>query len=246
MSKLKNKICLVTGGTGLIGREIINEFLYERAIVIFTFNKNISEAKKICKLKKNLYYHKLNIAQKPSIKKLFKFIGKKFNKLDVIVNNAGINKIDNIYNIKTEDWNKIQEINLTGPMLLTKFVSKKMIKKRNGKILNISSIFGVVGKSKRSSYSSSKWGLIGLTKSTALDLAKYNILVNSISPGVIESDLTTKILGKKGIQEIQKLIPMKRLSKMSEIVHLIAFVVSDYNSYITGQNFIIDGGYTSG
>ena len=130
-------------------------------------------------------------------------------------------------------------------MLLTKFISKKMIKKRNGKILNISSIFGVVGKSKRSSYSSSKWGLIGLTKSTALDLAKYNILVNSISPGVIQSDLTTKILGKKGIQEIQKLIPMQRLSKMNEIVNLIAFVVSDYNTYITGQNITIDGGYTS-
>ena len=239
----KKKVIVISGGTGNLGKALIKYFSkYDCQIITTTTNKKIANN---INSKGKILYKNLDFTDSKSITNFKNFLDG-IPKIDILINNAGINKIDNIYNIKTEDWNKIQEINLTGPMLLTKFVSKKMIKKRNGKILNISSIFGVVGKSKRSSYSSSKWGLIGLTKSTALDLAKYNILVNSISPGVIESDLTTKILGKKGIQEIQKLIPMKRLSKMSEIVHLIAFVVSDYNSYITGQNFIIDGGYTSG
>jgi 3-oxoacyl-[acyl-carrier protein] reductase len=114
-----------------------------------------------------------------------------------------------------------------------------------GKILNISSIFGTVGKSKRVSYSSSKWGLIGLTKSSSLDLAKYNILVNAISPGVIESDLTNKILGKKGIHNIKKDIPLNRLASIDEIINVISFLVSDKNSYMTGQNIVIDGGFTS-
>jgi len=121
-----------------------------------------------------------------------------------------------------------------------------MIKRRKGNILNISSIFGSVGKEKRSSYSSSKWGLIGLTKSSSLDLAKYNIIVNSLSPGVIASELSNNILGKKGINNIIKLIPMNRLAQRQEVVKVIAFLVSSQNSYITGQNIIVDGGYTCG
>ena len=238
----KKKIIIISGGTGNLGKALIKFFSkYGCQIIATTTNKKIVKNNNV---KRKLLFKYLDFTDKKSIINFENFLDN-IPRVDILINNAGINKIDNIYNIKTEDWNKIQEINLTGPMLLTKFISKKMIKKRNGKILNISSIFGVVGKSKRSSYSSSKWGLIGLTKSTALDLAKYNILVNSISPGVIQSDLTTKILGKKGIQEIQKLIPMQRLSKMNEIVNLIAFVVSDYNTYITGQNITIDGGYTS-
>ena len=120
-----------------------------------------------------------------------------------------------------------------------------MIRKKSGKIINISSIFGSVSKSMRSSYSSSKFGIRGLTKSTALDLASKNILVNSISPGFVETKLTKRILKKNGIIKIKKQIPIKRLGKVSEIAYLTLFLASNYNTYITGQDILIDGGFTS-
>jgi Dehydrogenases with different specificities (related to short-chain alcohol dehydrogenases) len=161
-----------------------------------------------------------------------------------LINNSGVNKIDEITKINLKDWNKIINVNVTGAFILTNLIAKKMKKHKGGKILNVSSIFSVVGKNKRSSYSSSKWALVGLTKSSALDLSEFNILVNAISPGVIESNLTKKILGNKGIQKIKKDIPLNKLAKLNEIVNVINFLVSDQNSYMTGQNIIVDGGYT--
>ena len=120
-----------------------------------------------------------------------------------------------------------------------------MIKMKSGKIINIASIFGNVSKSMRASYSSSKFGLKGLTRSTALDLAPFNILANSVSPGFIGTRLTKKILRKKGILKQSKIIPLKRLGKVEEVSKLVLFLSSDYNTYITGQDIIIDGGFTS-
>ena len=120
-----------------------------------------------------------------------------------------------------------------------------MISKKRGKILNISSIFGVVSKEKRSIYSATKSGLNGFTKSISLDLARYNIQVNSISPGFVATDLTKKILGTSGIRKIKKHIPLKRLANKEEIADLAIFLSSNHSNYITGQNIIIDGGYTS-
>ena len=138
----------------------------------------------------------------------------------------------------------IIKINLTIPAQIIKITSKNMIKKRQGKIVNISSIFGSISKNKRASYSSSKSGLIGLTKACALDLAKYNILVNSLSPGFVNTLLTKKILGKKLMKKMEKNIPIKKMASPEDIVPYIIFLTSDYNQYITGQNCIIDGGYT--
>ena len=120
-----------------------------------------------------------------------------------------------------------------------------MIKKKKGKIINISSIFGLVSREKRSSYSSSKFGILGLTKSSALDLASYNILVNSISPGFIDTKLTRNILKLSGMKKMSKVVPVKRLGKVKEIAYLSMFLASSYNTYITGQNIVIDGGFTS-
>ena len=120
-----------------------------------------------------------------------------------------------------------------------------MIKNRSGKIVNISSIFGVVGKSGRSLYSVTKFGLIGLTKSSALDLAKYNILVNSVAPGVINAGLTKKILKSKELKKIKDEIPLNRLGEPLAVSYLVCFLCSNLNTYITGQNFVIDGGLTA-
>ena len=120
-----------------------------------------------------------------------------------------------------------------------------MIKNKYGRIINISSIFGEISKSKRAAYSASKFGLIGFTKAVALDLAKNNILVNSVSPGFVETDLTRDILGKNEIKNIVKQIPIGRLASTREVSDLILFLASDYNTYLTAQNITIDGGFTS-
>ena len=120
-----------------------------------------------------------------------------------------------------------------------------MKKNKSGKIINISSIYGTVGKEKRSLYSITKFGLNGLTKSSALDLAKFNVLVNSISPGVFNTKLTRKILKKDGMKKVKLKIPLKKLGNPESLANLCVFLCSNYNNYITGQNIIIDGGYTS-
>ena len=132
----------------------------------------------------------------------------------------------------------------SGPFVLTREISKIMKKNKYGRIVNIASIFGVISREKRAAYSSTKSGLIGLTKATAHDLAKDNILVNSISPGFIDTELTKNILGEKSMKEISSSIPLKRLGDPDEIAKLVLFLTSDQNTYITGENIIIDGGYT--
>ena len=236
----KNKIVLVTGGEGGLGKAICNNFLQLGAKVIVTTTKRKLENKKT---KKKIYMY-LDFNNKNSIQNFLNNL-KKIKKIDILINNAGINQLSPINEINERYLEEIYKVNLRGPILMTKQISKIMMKKRNGKIVNISSIFGTVGKSGRSLYSATKFGLIGLTKSTALDLARYNILVNSVSPGVINTGLTKKILNSKEAKKIKKEIPLNKLGEATDVSNLVCFLCSNLNSYITGQNFIIDGGYTS-
>jgi len=244
---LDKKKIFISGCNGNLAKSLIKKFLnYNCFIYTTSRNKKFvnSKNKNINKNNKIKYFY-LDFNDQDSVKNIEKEI-KKIKNIDILINNSGINKIDEVYNIKLSDWNNIINVNVTGAFILTNLISRKMIKHKKGRILNISSIFGTVGKEKRASYSSSKWALIGLTKSSALDLAKFNILVNAISPGVIDSNLTNKILGNKGIKQIKKNIPLNKLAKINEIINVILFLVSDENSYMTGQNIIIDGGYTCG
>jgi len=240
----KGQKILITGGNSNLGKKVI-ELLLKNNAFVYTTVTNIKKNKNYKLKNKNIKFFELDYKNSKSVQNFINEI-KNIDDIDVLINNAGINIIDNISNIKNKDWTDIQNVNLTGPFILMKEISKKMIKKKKGNILNISSIFGSVGKEKRSSYSSSKWGLIGLTKSASLDLAKYNILVNALSPGVINSSLTKKILGSKGIKDITNQIPLKRLSSVDEIAKIILFLISNHNTYLTGQNIIVDGGYTCG
>jgi NAD(P)-dependent dehydrogenase (short-subunit alcohol dehydrogenase family) len=234
----KNKVVLITGGNSGIGRCISDKFIKLGATVIITTTKRklISKKKKIFKY--------LDFNNSNSINNFFLEL-KKIKKIDILVNNAGINKLYYINNINECFMKKIFNINIQGPILLTREVSKIMIKKNYGKIINISSVFGSISKSGRSLYSSTKFGINGLTKAASLDLAKNNILVNSVSPGVINTKLTNKILGKTGIKKITRDIPLGRIGTVADVANLVCYLSSDYNNYITGQNFIIDGGYTS-
>lgn len=234
ITSFKGKKILVTGYSSGIGNCLIKKYLSLGAKVYSTSTK--LEFKK-----KNLIVLKCNFLNQNSKDIFFKKIEN--ITFDVVVNNAGINIIDEIYNIKDQDIEKIIRINLTIPAQIIKFTSRRMIKRRKGKIINISSIFGSISKSKRASYSSSKSGLIGLTKASALDLAKYNILVNSVSPGFIDTKLTRKILGKNLMKKMKNQIPLKKIAKPDEIIPYIIFLSSDNNNYITGQNCVIDGGF---
>ena len=236
----KNKIVLITGGEGGLGKSICSKFIQLGAkVIVTTTNKKLINKK----TKKKSYVY-LDFNNRNSIQKFSNDL-KKINKIDILINNAGINMVSPINEIDEKYLDEIYKVNLRGPIIMTKEISKIMIKKRRGKIINISSIFGTVGKSGRSLYSSTKFGLVGLTKSASLDLAKYNILVNTISPGVINTGLTKKVLNSVEEKRIKKDIPLKKLGKASDVSYLVCFLCSDFNNYITGQNYIIDGGYTS-
>lgn len=239
-----NKVVLVTGGTRGIGKAIAKLFLEYNAEVIATgtdlINVDVSNNNSI---KNKINYKTLDFSSHSSTSSFLK----KLNDgppIDILINNAGINKIDDISNINSKDWDKINKVNLRGPFILTKEIVKKMKSLKQGHIVNIASIFGVVSKKKRSVYSTTKSGLIGFTKSIALDLAPYNIIVNSVSPGFVDTELTRKILTAREIEKIKKTIPLLRLAEADEIAKTIIFLCSKYNTYISGQNIIVDGGFT--
>tara|TARA_B100000780_G_C21127007_1_gene457865 strand:+ start:9674 stop:10390 length:717 start_codon:yes stop_codon:yes gene_type:complete len=232
----KGKNVLITGASSGIGMSIANEFYKLGANVIGT-----STTQKIKKVRYEIF--KVNFFKKEESSNFLKYIEEK--KIDILVNNAGINIISHIEQLNIKNFKDVLYINLEIPAQISSVVSKNMIKNKYGKIINISSIFGSVSRTMRSSYSSSKFGIKGLTKATALDLASKNIYVNSISPGFIDTKLTRKVLKKSGILKITKDIPLLRMGKPKEIAYLALYLASDYNTYITGQDFLIDGGFTS-
>jgi 3-oxoacyl-[acyl-carrier protein] reductase len=238
---LKGKKAIVTGGTRGIGKSIVSKMIDSGCKVIYT-GTNEKPKSTI----KNTIYKQLDLSDKKSINQFINDVIKESDKIDILVNNAGINIIESIDKINFDNWQKILSINLTSPMCLMREISKIMRKYRiRGKILNISSIFGYVSKSKRSSYSASKFGLIGLTKSASLDLAPYNVLVNALCPGFTLTELTKSILSDNDINRLKSQIPLGRFAKVEEIANVALFLCSDLNTYITGQTIIVDGGFTS-
>tara|TARA_Y100000741_G_C18211557_1_gene541936 strand:- start:280 stop:996 length:717 start_codon:yes stop_codon:yes gene_type:complete len=230
----ENQTVLITGASRGIGKSLFKAYSNLGANVIGT----TTDKKKFI----NKNFLEVNFENEKSTNSFYKKI-KKLKKVDILINNAGINKISSIQNLDEKSLKKILNVNLLAPILLTKIVSQKMIKRKSGSIINIGSIFGHVSKSQRSSYSAAKAGLEGFTKAASLDLAKYGILVNSVCPGFVKTDLTKKILGLNKIKQLEKEIPLGRLSSSEEIVNLIIFLSSNKNTYVTGQSFIIDGGF---
>jgi len=237
----KNKTALITGATQGIG-ECIACSLWELGCNVIVTGLEINPPQKIIK-KARFNYRQLDFLNPESLNKFLDYI-KSFNNINILINNAGICINQPIDEIAEKNWYKVLQVNLTGPMILMKTVAKIMKKKKNGKILNISSIFGVVSKETRNAYSASKSGLIGLTRATSLDLAKYNILVNALCPGFTLTKLTKSVLGKAGTAKIRKTIPLQRLAKVDDIANVALFLCSDLNTYITGQTIIADGGFT--
>jgi 3-oxoacyl-[acyl-carrier protein] reductase len=167
------------------------------------------------------------------------------SKIDILINNAGIQIMHAIDNIETSDWDKVMDVNLKAPMKIMRAVVPVMKSHKEGRILNISSVAGLISKPGQSSYSTSKAGLIGLTRSSALDLATFNILVNALCPGTTQTDMVQKVLNIDQKNAILKNVPMGRFAKVDEIANFAVFLCSDYNSYMTGQTIVVDGGFTA-
>ncbi len=242
---LTGKIALVTGGTRGIGKAITAKFIQAGAYVIITGTKK-KATNQLHKefATKNIEYCTVDFSDEISTAAFIKKITE-YKKIDILVNNAGINKIDLNINTTLADFNLLNDINLKAPYLLMREVSKKMKKNKGGRILNITSIWSSVTKKGRSIYTATKYGLAGMTKTIAVELAAENIIVNSLGPGFVETELTQKTNSKKELIKIAELIPLQRFAQPDEIANIALFLCSDLNTYLTGQNIIADGGYSN-
>jgi len=170
---------------------------------------------------------------------------KKNSNIDILINNAGVNIISNIQDAKDDDINTMFLTNLIGPLRLIASLVPYMIRKKSGRIINISSVWGIVSKEQRSIYSATKFGLNGVTKALSRELGKYNILVNSVCPGYVNTEMTKKNVTEAEKETILKNIPLNRFAEPIEIARLVKFLISDENTYITGECLMIDGGFTA-
>ena len=240
-----NKVAFITGGTRGIGKQIAitlaNEG-YDIAINYRQENKELEETRN--EIKKNnvkCLAVKGNIAKFEDTKSMATKIIEEFGKIDILVNNAGITKDMLLMRMKPEDFKNVIDVNLIGTFNVTKNVIPYMMKKREGKIINISSVVGISGNAGQTNYSSSKAGIIGFTKSLAKEVGSRNILVNAVAPGFIKTQMTD-ILKEEVKNEISNKIPLKRMGTAEEVAKLIYFLGTEDSSYITGQVINIDGG----
>ena len=243
----EGRVALVTGATRGIGKQIAEDLGRQGAELILT-GPNPEEIAALNRTgrrrKPPRHWHAVDFTREESIEAFLEALGR-YRRIDICVNNAGINRINPIDEIRTEDWQNILRVNLDGPFLVTRAVSKVMKKSRYGRIVNIGSIWGVISKEKRTAYSVTKFGIRGLTAATACDLAPFNILVNTVSPGFVSTELTRRILGAKGMKEMAALVPLRRLAAPEEISRVVLFLCSDLNTYITSQNIVVDGGFVN-
>ena len=203
---------------------------------------NVEELKKkFEELKVECLIEKADVSKSEEVEQIVKKTIEKFKKIDVLINNAGITRDGLLMRMKEEDFDKVIEINLKGTFLVTKSVIPYMLKKRDGKIINLASVVGVTGNAGQCNYSASKAGIIGFTKSIAKELASRNIRANAIAPGFIDTDMTS-VLSDEVKDSINAQIPMKRMGTAQEIANVAYFLGCEESSYITGQVINIDGG----
>ncbi len=243
---LKDKVSVITGGARGIGRAIASEFLKDGANVVIIdkfFPEDFEDYKNSVIGEGKLSSKSVDITDFKATESTIDEIVKEFGRVDVLVNNAGITRDKLLLRMTEEDWDAVIAVNLKGAFNTTRAVSKAMIKQKSGKIINISSVVGVIGNAGQSNYAASKAGLIGFTKSVAKELAGRNITVNSVAPGFVVTNMTDK-LNEEQQKALLDLIPLKRGSQPEEIAGIVAFLASEKANYITGQVICVDGGMT--
>lgn len=242
---LKDKIAIVTGGGRGIGRAIVTEFVDEGADVII-FDKVFPEDINAYVAEQNAKGRKVtlktvDVTKTEEVQNICDEVVKESGRIDILVNNAGITRDKLMIRMTEEDWDAVLTVNLKGSFNTIKAVSRVMAKQRCGKIVNISSVVGVMGNAGQTNYSASKAGLIGLTKSVAKEFAGRNINVNAVAPGYVETEMTAQLTEEQK-NAFLSIIPLKRPSKPEEVAGVVAFLSSEKANYITGQVLCIDGG----
>ena len=241
MINLKNLNIILTGSTGVIGNSILDKLISAGANVLATGTKE-QKLNKIRENYKNLNVVKFDISNHKSIDKFVEDCSKVFsNKIDVLINNAGVTQDNLSLRMSEEEWKKVIDINLTSTFLISKSVIKKMLRFKNGKIINITSVVGHTGNIGQANYAASKAGIIGMSKSLALEYGKKNITVNCVSPGFIISDMTAKI-SEEHKDFMKSRISLNKFGNPEDIANTIAFMSSNLSNYITGETIHVNGG----
>jgi len=239
----KNKTVLITGATGGLGLSIAEEFYKKNYNLILT-GTNDSKLKSLeSKFTNNTKVIKCNLAEQEDISKMFDVILTEFDGIDILINNAGITKDNLFLRMKEDDWDEVFNINLKANYSLCKMVIKNMVKKRWGRIINISSAVAKMGNAGQTNYAASKAAIEGFTRSLSLEVASRGITVNAVAPGFIKTEILDSIDPEK-LQTMAKNIPVGRIGDVKDISSIVSFLASDESSYITGQVLHVNGGLT--
>ena len=237
---LKNKKVLITGATGGIGNSLVEKFNNFGSKIVAT-GTNEEKLNSLKKIYPNIIVEKFKLNEHDKIENFIEIINEKLGGLDILINNAGIT-LDNLsIRLNEENWKKVLDINLTSSFLMCKYAIKKMLKKKYGKIINITSIVGHTGNLGQANYAASKAGIVAFSKSLALEYAKKNININCVSPGFIKTDMTDKISEEFKKNLINK-IPSGELGTGEDVSNCVAFLASDLAKYINGETIHVNGG----
>ena len=241
----EKKVAFITGGSRGIGKKVALKYARNGYHIVVNYVSENTDMEGLQaefeKENVEILLVKADVTKKEEIQNLVKTAIDKFGRIDVLVNNAGITKDGLFMRMKEEDFDKVIEINLKGTFLVTKEVIPYMMKKREGSIVNISSVVGLVGNAGQCNYAASKAGIIGFTKSIAKELASRNIRANCVAPGFIKTDMT-EVLSEEVKENIHNQIPLKRMGTPEEVANLVYFLGSEESKYITGQVIAVDGG----
>lgn len=245
MKLLEGKTAIITGASRGIGKGIAQKFAQQGANIAFTYSSSVDAANALekelnaCGVKAKGYQS--NAASFDEAQQLADEVVKEFGSIDVLVNNAGITRDNLLMRISEEDFDKVIEVNLKSVFNMTKAVQRTMLKQRKGSIINMSSVVGVKGNAGQTNYAASKAGIIGFSKSVALELGSRNIRSNVIAPGFIETEMTAK-LDEETVKGWRNAIPLKRGGTPEDVANVCVFLASDMSAYITGQTLNVDGG----
>ena len=238
--KLKNKKILITGASGGIGNSLVKKF-YNLDNKIIATGTNVEKLSNLKKTFPNINTEIFRLEEHEKIENFIDSIDKKLDGIDILINNAGIT-LDNLsIRLTEENWKKVLDINLTSTFLMCKFAIKKMLRKKYGKIINITSIVGHTGNIGQANYSASKAGIIAFSKSLALEYAKKNININCVSPGFIQTEMTDKI-NEEFKNNLIKKIPSGKLGSGDDVSNCVAFLASDEANYVNGETIHVNGG----